>query len=733
MGIVGELQRRNVFRVALAYIVTSWLLIQVADVVMDSIGAPEWVMRALLFLLFAGFVPTLLFAWAFEITPEGIKLEKDVDRSRSIASHTGHKLDILIIVMLVAIGGYVFWESRLREAAPAAHTAARESTGAVATGDKSIAVLPFVNLSSDPEQEYFSDGISEELLNVLAQFPDLRVAARTSSFQFKGDNRDISEIAGLLKVNHVLEGSVRKAGTRLRITAQLIEARNGYHLWSQTYDRELRDVFAIQDEISAAIGDALRAQLKLGEDQQAAAPRVAEASNTAAYEAYLKGRYLVNQRGNRAIAEAAYELERAVRLDPNYAPAQAQLAIALALLHNSPTTYGDLTTAEVNARAVPHADKAMELNPALPEAWGARTIIAMANNDSVAAIEYAKHALSLSPIYADALNWKQNSANDLGLYREAEESLRRLIDVDPLSVVGRINFLGNYLSVSDPASAREQALAMAEKHPWAGYITLSNIASRQGQLAESLQWKLRGFAYDPLDRFSNQGIVQDFCELGLAEEARRVSDATLYLAEALCGDADTARRLLERELVSDPTNPNLLRTLLDVLYLQADYDEMLRRFRAMQLDTPGQREMFSIFYARNLMRLGWIMRGKGEQQAAQELFARADADIEARLAASGSDTGDRAAYDSALRAALDGDDDGALSYLQASIDAGNRNLRSFDEPIFAPLRDNGRLQALEAKMRAYVDAERAITFEMICRNNPIPESWQPLPETCQAL
>jgi len=176
-----------------------------------------------------------------------------------------------------------------------------------------------------------------------------------------------------------------------------------------------------------------------------------------------------------------------------------------------------------------------------------------------------------------------------------------------------------------------------------------------------------------------------------------------------------------------------LRTLLDVLYLQADYDEMLRRFRAMQLDTSGQREMFSIFYARNLMRLGWIMRGKGEQQAAQELFARADADIEARLAASGSDTGDRAAYDSALRAALDGDDDGALGYLQASIDAGNRNLRSFDEPIFAPLRDDGRFQALQAKMQVYVDAERSTAFEMICRNNPIPESWQPLPETCQAL
>jgi TolB-like protein len=204
---------------------------------------------------------------------------------------------------------------------------------AAAGRDKSIAVLPFVNLSSDPEQEYFSDGISEELLNVLAQIPSLRVAARTSSFQFKGDNRDIGEIAELLKVEHVLEGSVRKAGSRLRITAQLIEARNGYHLWSDTYDRELEDVFAIQDEISNAIADALRTQLGLADMASPAASRAT--ANTSAYEAFLKGRALINQRGNAAITEAVEELERSIRLDPNYAPARAQLAIGIALLANT--------------------------------------------------------------------------------------------------------------------------------------------------------------------------------------------------------------------------------------------------------------------------------------------------------------------------------------------------------------------------------------------------------------
>ncbi|MFK8041039.1 MAG: adenylyl cyclase, partial [Congregibacter sp.] len=265
MSLFSELHRRNVVRVGIAYTVVAWLLLQVADVVMENIGAPDWVMQALLFLLLLGLLPALIFAWVFELTPEGIKRESDIEEGVSVVHQTRRKLDTLIIVTLVVAVAYLFWDGRLREQTSdvpgtasaesesgveltgmaalrqqteeAAKASERAATPASATDDTSIAVLPFVNLSSDPEQEYFSDGISEELLNVLAQIPALRVAARTSSFQFKGDNRDIGEIAQLLKVGHVLEGSVRKAGTKLRITAQLIEAEGGFHLWSETYDR----------------------------------------------------------------------------------------------------------------------------------------------------------------------------------------------------------------------------------------------------------------------------------------------------------------------------------------------------------------------------------------------------------------------------------------------------------------------------------------------------------------
>jgi TolB-like protein len=352
MSFFAELKRRNVFRVGVAYVVTAWLLLQASDVVLNNVEAPGWVFRVIMLLLGIGFPLVLIFAWAFEMTPEGLKRERDVDRGQSITHKTGRKLDFTIIAILVMGLAYFIWESRFsgdpassdpapssQAEAPAVSASADPSrkgedapmATAVIPNDKSIAVLPFVNLSSDPEQEFFSDGISEELLNALARFPGLRVAARTSSFQFKGQNRDIADIATTLKVAHILEGSVRKSGNRLRITAQLIKADDGFHLWSETYDREMTDIFAIQDEIAGAISEALRVQLALEGDQpKAHQPVVIEAANTQAYEAYLRGRQLINRRGREAIEAAVTHLERALRLDNNYAPAHAQLAIATA-------------------------------------------------------------------------------------------------------------------------------------------------------------------------------------------------------------------------------------------------------------------------------------------------------------------------------------------------------------------------------------------------------------------
>lgn len=742
MSFIGELQRRNVVRVGVAYVVTSWFLLQVADTLLETMGTPDWVMRALLTLLMLGFLPVLIFAWAFELTPEGIKPEREVQRDVSITHHTARKLDITTIGMLLAIGGFMIWDSSQREITePQAEVVATapadsaEKLDRTTTGDaldKSIAVLPFVNLSSDPEQEYFSDGISEELLNVLAQVPELRVAARTSSFQFKGDNRDISEIAELLKVDHVLEGSVRKAGTRLRITAQLIEAENGYHLWSDTYDRELNDVFAIQDEISAAIGEALKRELGINEAAALQAPRVAETANTAAYEAYLKGRYFVNQRGNRAIAEAVRELEKSIRLDPNFAPAQAQLAIAIALSSSSPSTYGDLTIAQVNTRANPHADAAMKLNPDMAEAWGALSILASANGDWEDSIEHAKRALELNPVYTDALNWIQTSALRIGNYGEADWAIEKLMEVDPLSVVGRVNYLGNHLAVLNPESAHEQALALAEQHKWAGYAALSNIARAQGKVAESLYWVLQAYAYDPLDRFSNGGIVNDFCDLGLPDEARRVSDVTLSMAEWQCGDIDRALELLDREVAMDPDDPQIRGMRLSVLYWRGDKAEALKGYRE-SAEARGAKPMIGGGYGLwPHIEYTWLLQQSGNADQASVEIKKMERDLASR-AGTRTDRYGSTFWNRGQIALLKGDRELALDYMERAIDQGLRVAPIFDAPELAELAENPRFQALRTRMDELLEEERKKALQMICFDNPVPESWQPLAATCAGV
>jgi TolB-like protein len=257
-----ELKRRNVFKVGAAYLVVSWLILQLVQSVREPLGLPEWTDAFFIVLLSVGLPMALLFAWAFELTPDGVKKTKEVDKETSVTANTGRKLNYAIIATLAIALAYSVFD-RVNQPDSVEITEATDTVAAEqGIGNTSIAVLPFVDMSSDQDQEYFSDGISEELLNVLAKIPELRVAARTSSFQFKGQNVDIGNVAEQLNVDHVLEGSIRKADTRIRITAQLIRADTGYHLWSETYDRELTDIFGIQDEISAAIVAALAETLR---------------------------------------------------------------------------------------------------------------------------------------------------------------------------------------------------------------------------------------------------------------------------------------------------------------------------------------------------------------------------------------------------------------------------------------------------------------------------------------
>lgn len=318
--LIEELKRRNVIRVAIAYTAIAWLVMQVADVVLESFGAPAWVMKTLLFALAIGLVLAVLFAWAYELTPDGLKREKDVDRSQSITQNTGRRLNRLITVLLVAAVAFLMADKfLLREPLPTDEGASR---------DKSVAVLPFVAMSRGEDDEYFADGLTEEILNSLTRVPELLVTARTSAFFFKGKDIPIPEIAGKLGVAHVVEGSVRRDGNRLRVTAQLIRADDGFHLWSKTYDRDTEDTFGVQTDIAEKIAIALGIFL----DEQTL-ERMNESGfrNPEAYVAFQKGLELYNKAHDDwdivpLLAEANEWFDKVIALEPGAAAAHLKRA-----------------------------------------------------------------------------------------------------------------------------------------------------------------------------------------------------------------------------------------------------------------------------------------------------------------------------------------------------------------------------------------------------------------------
>jgi TolB-like protein len=436
MSFFTELKRRNVFRMGIAYAVVAWVLLQAIDFVLDIIAAPDWVLQVFVLAAVVGLPVVLIFSWIFEITPDGIKLESKIAPGESVTPNTGRKLDRTIItflalaVVLLLGERFLSQDSDVVVSTPAPNTAVEQTSAEAEAADdnaRSVAILPFVNMSSDPEQEYFSDGLSEELLNRLAQNNQLRVAARTSSFQFKGQNLDIGEIGRQLKVSNILEGSVRKAGNRLRITAQLIQVDSGFHLWSETYEREMDDVFAIQDDIALAITSALEAEL-------GATPTASEThltDNMEAYQAYLKGRYLLNKRGPENLLKAHEQFEKATRLDPNFSKAWSGMAFNYCLL---PAYSADITTQQAWKIVRAAADKALELDPENAEAY-----VALGRSDIESDLQtihdFYEKAYELAPKNPDVVNLYGDFMQFIGDFRAAERVEREAVVLDPLAAV----------------------------------------------------------------------------------------------------------------------------------------------------------------------------------------------------------------------------------------------------------------------------------------------------------
>jgi len=432
MSFFNELKRRNVFKVAAAYIIVSWLLLQISDTLVPALHLPEWFHSGVAFLLIIGFPIALVFAWAFDMTPDGLKKEKDNNDSQPRASIPGRTLNYTIIVLLAVALAYFVWESRIQTGSgpfsqePIAQTV---KPGNEKRANNSIAVLPFINMSSDPEQEYFSDGITEEVLNLLVKIPELKVTSRTSVFSFKGQNVDIPTVAEKLGVAHILEGSVRKAGNRVRITAQLIEARNDVHLWSETYERKLDDIFAIQDEIAREVVEALQIQL-LGE-----AP-IATSTNTEAYNLYLRGKHFATLGTLESLESSVNAYQESIALDADFAPPWAGLSTAL-----SYQRWYDVTDLQETMEASRHAAmRALELDNTLAEAWLSLAEIQFNYDwDWSSAEATSRTALKYGPKDARVLRSATWIALSLGEMERALGLAQLAVELDPLDYSGLVN------------------------------------------------------------------------------------------------------------------------------------------------------------------------------------------------------------------------------------------------------------------------------------------------------
>jgi TolB-like protein/Flp pilus assembly protein TadD len=653
LSLFSELQRRNVFRVSVAYVISAWLLAQVSDLVLDNIAAPDWVMQTIMLVLVLGLAPVVFFSWAYEVTPEGIKRESEIDRSQSITHVTGRKLDRTItFVLVLAVAYFAVDKFILSPSQPIGPTPepSEEVTETTAAGN-TIAVLPFVNMSGDEENEYFSDGLSEELLNVLAKNPALQVAARTSSFSLKGEKLEIGEIGRRLNVDHVLEGSVRKSGDQVRITAQLIRVDNGYHLWSDTYDRDLDNIFELQDEIAAKITAALLPQL-VGE---AAAETTASSSSdyevpAEAYQGYLLARDQFNRLTQSAIGSAYEQLKTLVREYPDYAEAQALYAHVT--LMNSARMEGDIPWVIAEPQVRRTLQKASALEPDLPEIYLVEGLLHARIYDPETAIGFFERAIELNPSYAEAYRHLSEAAMRLGRSARAWEALEIARKLDPISV-STLSWVVRQATEHDQSEVADDAMRVLRQvaPTSADYLHVHLLYDdyRYAEAAIALEdFRTNWPDEDPHD----WQLARVYAAMGKTDEAMSLDLASRAYIAAELGQRAVALAAMEEEAATraDPhdkadlywvtyttlgMHDEALEVLSDLWYGYAAEDvgprmdygdafalvELLREAGRADEAAPIARQLLEIDIARNEEEnLPWIRMLEGDYEEALRLF-----------------------------------------------------------------------------------------------------------------
>jgi len=525
MSFIAELKRRNVIRMAGLYLVGAWLVVQVTSTVLPMFDAPAWLPRSIVVVLAVGFIPALIFSWVFELTPDGLKRDAEVKPEESIAPQTARKMDrTIIVVLLLALAYFGFDKFVLaprREAIQVAEATRSIVQKAAQTVSKnSIAVLPFLNMSGDPKQEYFSDGMTEELLNALANVPNLQVTARTSVFSLKGQKHDVREIGKMLGVAYVVEGSVRQADDEVRITAQLIRTDNGFHLWSHDYDRKLEHVFALQADVAGDIAQALKLPLGIGGDAALVSQRT---DDPQAYASYLQARAAYRERDMQRSIDLYHA---ALARDPKFAPAWAGLCGSLNVL---PWYLPDARKAEVpqaQRDAEAACQRAIELAPDL-----------------------ASPHIMLGNLYTNEWRWKEAESHFL--------RAQALAPNDPEFYFAYTDWLGTQGRVEEALQAAQRAVALDAMAPM--YRNLYGyLLEYSGRGPECVAQMQAGYALAPANKYLNRNLFICYIITGRIDEAEKLRDSVRNaFATSGASAANIARQLaIDDAIIRIARNPD---------------------------------------------------------------------------------------------------------------------------------------------------------------------------------
>jgi TolB-like protein/Flp pilus assembly protein TadD len=655
LSLYKELQRRNVFKVAAAYVIVAWLIMQLGDVMAPALHLPNWIQSALAFFLILGFPVAIVLSWAFELTHDGIRPEKTVEGEKIDAFLTGRNLIISVIVLLslavgiLAFDKFVLDPERDAERIDVAGQTSRENSSVAKESrtESSIAVLAFEDMSPDKDQEYLSDGLAEELLNALAQIPELKVISRSSAFSYKGKGVKLGQIAADLDVSHILEGSVRKSGNRVRITAQLIDARSDSHLWSQTYDRTLDDIFAVQEDVARRVVSSLRATLSPRADERISRQPT---EDLAAYDLYLQGREALHQDDAESNQIATRLFEEAIELDPDYALAWAGRADAAAQ-RDGRFGFPQGSTA---GTAIKYARQALSIDPDLAEAHKALGYAYLRQGDIDDALEAYLTAVDLNPNYYDVwvgLSWIYETT---GRYDDGVL-----------------------------AGVRAHRLAPNELSPLFYLAHNYKYLSLDDKVVEVTEKMLR---LDPL----NVG--------------GRLFEPQLAVYH---GDFDKAVRLAEQIVHDTPGSAFAMVGAASMVYMAGDFERALDwASEALRLE-PGNRLGY---WHHNEVLIGLSLLKSGQREEADNMLLPVIESYVRRIEEGQRDWG--LEWDLASIHAARGDEQEAMDWFERAYEAGFRFARWPPvEPSFAAFRNNPRYRNVMAKMEAEIEHMRARVLE----------------------